>query len=137
MDRKEFLQLMGAGSAGLVIASCLGGCKKENNTPSKLSRDFTLDLTASGNSALTHNGGYMVVQQVVVARTQSGSFIAVAAACTHAGTNVQFRSSSTDFRCPNHGATFNASGGVTSGPASSDLQQFKTQLSGNSLRVYS
>jgi cytochrome b6-f complex iron-sulfur subunit len=137
MERSEFLRLLGLAGGGVVLTACLEGCKKENVAPSTLSRDFTLDLTAPANSALAQNGGYMVVQQVIVARTTSGSFIAVAAACTHQGATVQYQSSSNSFRCPAHGARFSSSGGVTNGPANTALQQFNTQLNGNSLRIYS
>jgi cytochrome b6-f complex iron-sulfur subunit len=138
MDRKEFLQLMGTGVGGAALAACLGGCRKESNAaPARLTRDFTLDLSAPANAALAAPGGYLVTQQVIVAHATNGQYIAVAAACTHEGATIGFRAGNGDFRCPSHGATFNASGKVTGGPARTDLQQFNTQLSGNSLRVFS
>lgn len=137
MERKEFLQLIGAGAAGTMLASCLASCKKQDTTPARLSRDFTLDLSSSANAALANPGGYLVTQQVIVAHTLSGQYIAVAAACTHQGTTIQFRSSSTDFRCPSHGATYASNGHVTGGPTNTDLQQFNTQLDGHILRIYS
>lgn len=137
MDRTEFLRLIGAAAGGTLMLACLEGCKKESVAAPKLTRDFTLDLTAPANSALSQNGGYLVTQGVIVARTSAGQFIAVASACTHQGATIQYQASSNSFRCPAHGAGFNASGHVTAGPAGSDLQQFNTALNGTALRVYS
>ncbi len=137
MDRKEFLRLIGATAGGTLLLACLEGCKKESTSAPKLARDFTLDLTAPANSTLTHNGGYLVTQGVIVARTNAGQYIAVAAACTHQGATIQYQAGSNSFRCPAHGAGFSASGAVTAGPAGTDLQQFNTALNGSSLRVFS
>lgn len=136
MDRKEFLSLIGMAAGGAAVAACMGGCKKESTAPN-ISVDFTLDLTAAANAALQNNGGYLVTQRVIVARTLSGSYIAVAAACTHEGQTVDYQSGSHHFHCPRHGATFSESGAVLSGPPNSPLQQMKTSLNGNALHVYS
>lgn len=105
--------------------------------PPALTRDFTLDLTASENSALGQDGGSRIVQQVLVVRTAPGQFSAVASTCTHQGGTVQFQPGSGDLRCPVHGARFALSGAVSSGPAPRPLQQFNTQLNGDLLRIFS
>ena len=133
MNRKEFLSLVGIGATGVFVTSCLSACKKENNT----NVDFTLDLSSSANSALAANGGFVISQGVIVAKSSSGEFIAVSAACTHQGVNVQFQSSNNRFYCPGHGANFNTNGTVQNGPANSPLTKYNTSLSGNMLRVYS
>lgn len=133
MNRKEFLSIVGIGATGIFITSCLSACKKENNT----NIDFTLNLNSSANSALAANGGYVISQGVIVAKTSAGEYIAVSAACTHQGVNVQFQSSSNRFHCPSHGANFNTNGTVQNGPANSPLTKYNTSLSGNMLRVYS
>ncbi len=132
MDRKEFLALVGMSAGGLVLASCLGGCTKQT-----VNVDFTLDLSQSANAALNTNGGSLVKSGVIVARTLTGTYIAVASACTHEGVTVNYISSSNSFYCGGHGARFSSTGSVNNGPASVGLQQFKTTLTGNSLRVYS
>jgi cytochrome b6-f complex iron-sulfur subunit len=133
MNRKEFLSLVGIGATGVFVTSCLSACKKENNT----NIDFTLDLSNSANSSLTSNGGYLISQGVIVAKTNAGEYIAVSAACTHQGVNVQFQASSNRFQCPSHGANFTSTGAVQNGPANSPLTKYNTSLSGNMLRVYS
>jgi len=137
MNRNEFIRLVGIGVGALVLAECLQGCKKESAAPAQLTVDFTLDLSQPAYSALNSNGGYVVTQKVIVARTLSGDFIAVAAACTHQGTSVQYQASSHRFHCPNHGADFSESGSVQSGPASHDMQQMHTSLNNTLLHVTS
>ncbi len=136
MDRKEFLSLLGLSVGGMVVASCFGGCSKDSVAPST-DIDFTIDLSDSANAALQTNGGFLIRNSVIVARTLAGEFIAVAAACTHQGTLVQYQANNGRFFCPNHGSNFTESGAVINGPAPRPLQQFKTQLSGNILRVFS
>lgn len=134
MDRKSFLNLIGLSAASAIIAPvCIGGfasCTKTDVAPANV--DFTLDVSSG---SLAKNGGYLVQNGVIVARTVSGSFIAVSASCTHEGTNVYYATN--QFICPNHGARFSESGVVSTGPASTNLHQYKTTLAGNSLRVYS
>ncbi|MCB9170324.1 MAG: Rieske 2Fe-2S domain-containing protein [Flavobacteriales bacterium] len=136
MERAEFLRLVGAGVGLAALAPCLQGCRKQQDAP-LLSVDFTLDLSQSTNQALTTNGGYLVTQRVIVARTLDGNYIAVAASCTHQGVTVQYQASSYRFHCNGHGANFNESGGVINGPATTALQQMYTSLDGQMLRVWS
>ena len=134
MDRKEFLFLLGMTTAGVALAPYLVSCKKQNNN-STLNINFTLNLDDAANSALKANGGYLVKNGVIVARTTQGNYIAVAAACTHQGYTVYYDGA--EFVCPAHGSVFSNSGSVVYGPASSNLQQFKTSLTGNLLKVSS
>ncbi|MGZ3885173.1 MAG: QcrA and Rieske domain-containing protein [Bacteroidia bacterium] len=136
MTRKEFIAQVGSGAALLLVPACISGlsaCKKKD-TSKPASIDFTLDVSSG---PLASNGGSLVQQGVIVARTNSGSFIAVASACTHEGTTINYVASSNSFSCPNHGAKFNASGGVTLGPATTNLTPYNTSLNGSSLRVFS
>lgn len=135
MDRKEFLSLLGLSVGGAVVASCLGGCTKDSVAPSNV--DFTLDLSSPANAKLLNNGGYLVTNGVIVAKTINGDYVAVSASCTHEGTTVQYQSSNNRFHCPNHGANFDTNGSVINGPATRSLHEYNTSLSGNTLRVYS
>ncbi len=135
MNRKEFLSQVGMGAALLLVPSCIGGltgCKKDN--PAATPVDFTLDVSTG---PLASNGGYLVQSGVIVARTNSGNYIAVSAACTHEGTQVNYVASNNNFVCPNHGAKFKSAGSVTQGPANNSLTQYNTSLSGSNLRVFS
>ena len=136
MTRKEFLEQVGISAALLLAPACISGlssCKKKQKSKPKVI-DFTLDVSTG---ALSVNGGALVNESIIVARTLSGAFIAIDAACSHEGTTINFVPSSTSFKCPAHGAQFDSGGNVTVGPASTKLQSYNTSLSGTSLRVFS
>lgn len=139
MTRKDFFARVGFGAVAVLVPACIGGlvtsCTKDGTpTPAPTNVDFMLDISTG---TLTSNGGYLVHLGVLVARTLTGSFIAVSAACTHQGTTVNYSSAGNNFICPNHGAQFSSTGAVTRGPASTNLTQYNTALTGNSLRVFS
>lgn len=139
MDRKEFLSLLGFSSASVALATCLGGCSKNvsSGTTAPSGVDFTLDLSQAANAALLTNGGYIYNSGVIVARTTTGSYIAVQQVCTHESVSIVYQGTSHRFYCDGHGATFSETGAVLGGPAPRALQTYNTSLTGNSLRVYS
>lgn len=143
MDRKEFFSKVGFGAAAALLPACIAGiatsCSSDNSTspspaPAPSGVDFILDVSTG---SLTTNGGFLVTKGIVVARTNSGTYIAVSASCTHEGTNVNYNASGNNFICPNHGAQFSSTGTVTQGPANTNLKKYNTTLTGNSLRVFS
>ena len=131
MDRKDFLSTLGFSAASLVIASCMGGCSKE----SAAVVDFTIDISLPAYAALNAPGGYIYSNGVIVAKTSTGSTIAVSQACTHESAAVQYQNSSSRFYCPRHGATFSTTGAVTRGPASTALKQYTVTITGTNVRV--
>jgi cytochrome b6-f complex iron-sulfur subunit len=138
MDRKEFLSTLGLGAAALACSYCLNGCKPlDNPITAPTNVDFTLDLTSPANAALNTNGGYLYQGGVIVARTASGTYVALSQTCTHAGSTVQYVEGSNRFYCPSHGSNFGTDGSVVNGPASSPLARYITTLTGTSLRVHS
>ena len=105
MTRQEFFKLAGFGAAAAIaLPACLAGglvtsCREDDDAPNAPSNvDFTVDVS-TGN--LSTNGGFMVKQGIVIARTNTGSFLAVSAACTHEGTNVNYNATGNNFVCPN------------------------------------
>lgn len=138
MDRKQFLVTLGKGAAVATVAYCVGCAANNAEVPTAPTTvDMTLDLTLSANQALNTVGGSIVTNGIIIGRTSATTFTAVAAACTHQGTTVQFQLHNNRFYCPNHGSTFTLNGAVTNGPAAKALNQYNTTLNGNSLRVYS
>jgi cytochrome b6-f complex iron-sulfur subunit len=148
MERKEFLSLLGSGSAALFALGCLGSCGGSSDadpqpnpgpgpgggTPAK--KDFTLDLNEAANSLLKTPGNAAVRNGVIVAHTNTGSYIAVSSVCTHEGFTIGYNAGSNNFVCPNHGSVFTATGSVANGPATNPLKQYVTALTGSTLRVY-
>lgn len=141
MNRKEFFARAGFGAAAVLLPACIAGlsssCSSDDSlspAPAPTGVDFNVDVSSG---TLATNGGFMVTNGIVIAKTLAGSFIAVSAACTHEGTNVNYNSSGNNFICPNHNSEFTSVGVVTKGPATSNLKQYNTSLSGNTLRVYS
>ena len=134
MNRKEFLGQIGLGAAFVLTASCLGSCTKENFAPTG-SVDFTLDLTDSQNSALLQDGGYIVVDNVVVARTTSGDYVAATRICSHEGSRqIIFRNN--EWYCTDHGARFDLNGGGLNRDGSKGLYIYQVERSGDMLRVF-
>ena len=136
MTRNEFIEKVGKGASLLFLASCAGALHScsDKDVVAPQNVDFTIDISTG---ALASNGGYLVKNGVIVARTSTGNFLAVSASCTHQGSTINYNSSSNQFVCPSHGSKFNATGGVANGPASSSLKQYNTTLNGTSLRVFS
>lgn len=137
MTREEFIKQVGAGAAIALLTTCGVSCKKTSTTPTPQGPsnvDFTVS-TASG--PLSTNGGFIFQNGVIIARTNTGAFIAVASACTHEGTSINFTAGTNDFTCPNHGAKFDVNGNVTNGPASMPLKKYNTTISGTTLHVFS
>lgn len=135
MDRKEFLTQLGIGSAAALAITCLQACSKSALGGSSV--DFTIDLNSSQFSALKNAGGSVVYQGIIIAKTTSGSYLAVSSRCPHEGVTVNFSSGNNQFICNAHNSVFSSTGSRISGPANTGLTQYQTSLSGTSLRVYS
>jgi cytochrome b6-f complex iron-sulfur subunit len=140
MTRKDFFARVGFGAASVLVPACISGlatsCSTEDGGSSAApsSVDFVLDISTG---SLSVDKGYLVTNKIVVARVDASTYIAVSAACTHEGTNVNYVGSSNSFHCPNHGANYSNTGVHLNGPGSANLKQYNVSLTGNSLRVYS
>lgn len=161
MERKEFLSLVGVSIGAIILQNCMSGCTNDsdpapsnnnnnngntggttaglsgNNSISKGTINFTLDLTNASFADLKTDGKAIVTGDVIVAKTKSGNYIAVAKACTHQGTTVDFQADNNRFNCSNHGSNFDLAGKVINGPATSPLTQFTTSFDSakNTLKV--
>jgi cytochrome b6-f complex iron-sulfur subunit len=140
MERKDFMKQVGLGFGAVLLMNCLQACGEgeipdpmPGNGGDKL--DFTLNLAADGNLALQTNGGFIVSNKVIIARTLTGTFIAVDASCTHQQTIISYRANSNDFKCPNHGSEFKQDGTVQAGPATAALKKYKTSFDATALTL--
>ena len=141
MERKAFFSSLGFSAGMIFLAPVISSCSKsitDATTTSGSTVDFTLDLSSATYAALNSNGGSVVKDHIIIARTSAGAFVALTSICTHQQYNpIAFESAANRFHCPNHGSNFSTDGSVINGPASSALKKYNTQLTGTSLRVYS
>jgi cytochrome b6-f complex iron-sulfur subunit len=135
MTREEFLKLMGFGTLAAASLYCFGGCTSGSTTPDNV--DFTIDISQSPNDDLQEVGKYLIKNGVIIAHVAQGSYIAVSAACTHEGTNIEYKSAQNIFHCPNHDSEFKTDGSVQKGPAKKSLTQYNVTVNGNIIRVFS
>ncbi len=130
MDRQEFFRLVGVSIGAIALSQCVTACAQASPDPAGsaktgLTLPFTVDLNDAKNDNLKLKGGYVIVNEVIVARTQSDQFLAVGANCTHAGTQLVFKSTENRFYCALHGSNFTTTGQVLNGPAVTPLTMFK------------
>lgn len=144
MERKAFFSSLGFSAGMIFLAPVMTSCSKSETdsattpggTTNTAAVDFALDLSSATYAALNSNGGSVVKDNIIIARTSAGAFVAVSSVCTHQGSTIGFESAASRFHCPNHGSNFGTDGSVINGPALSALKKYNTQLTGTSLRVY-
>ena len=145
MKRNEFFSAVGISAGMLFMAPVFSSCSKSltdaaSNPPGGGNNgavDFTLDLSSPTYAALNSNGGSIVKDNIIIARTSSGAFVALTSICSHQQFNpIAFESAASRFHCPNHGSNFGLDGSVINGPATSALTKYNTLLTGTNLRIY-
>jgi cytochrome b6-f complex iron-sulfur subunit len=148
MERKDFIEQVGLSAASILIFGCMQGCSKSdspapgqptgsnNNTTKAI--DFIIDISVSPYASLSTSGGFYVdkTNNIIIARTLANEFLAVSSLCTHQQVTLEFQASSNRFYCSGHGSAFSTKGAVLVGPAATSLKEYKTTLTGNSLRIF-
>ena len=133
MTRKDFLAQLGIGAAFVLTTSCLQSCKKD---AAVTNLDITVDLTTAAYDKLKTNGGYVVKDNVVIARTKSGEYVAATLICSHEDLK-QITFQDEEWNCTAHGARFDQKGVGLNGNGKKGLTIYKTTLTGTNLRVFS
>ncbi len=138
---------MGAGAAFALLFPCVQGCSKDGDEPDGTIKDeptgvdFTVDLNSPEAADLIENGGYILKNDVVVARNLEGELIAASQICSHQGYDqVRFVSQNGGiFYCDVHGSQFEQDGTplnqVDNSPAKV-LKVYNTTLTDTVLRVF-
>ena len=152
MERKDFIEKVGLSAASVLIFGCMQSCSKSdspaptqpssnNNTAKPI--DYTINITTNPYTSLNTAGGFYVdkTNNIIIARTNTNpnEFLAVSSLCTHQQVTLDYQASNNRFVCPSppgHGSLFSSTGAVVNGPAASALKQYKTTLTGNSLRIF-
>ena len=107
MKRGDFLRSLGLSTSTLMAYWCLGttmtacGSSDDDPTPDPdpnpgtgsgsgisgtttgTAINFTVDMNNSNNSKLKTDGNYIITGDVLVAKTTTGSYIALSKICTH------------------------------------------------------
>ena len=139
MNRYQFLKNLGLSGATIFATLCVGStlqsCKKNKVEPVDV--DFILDLNATENSALLANGGWLTRNDIVIAKTNQGVFVAVTAICSHQQQKqISFVATDNNFLCGAHGALFSATGQGLNSNGAQGLRVYRTELNGTNLRVF-
>ena len=79
--------------------------------------DFSALATVGGVATTNVNGS-----PVALVRVSATSFLVLSRVCPHQGSTVN--ATSTGFKCPNHGATFDKSGTWVSGQQTSSMRSY-------------
>lgn len=142
MERKQFLRSLGAGAAFAISFPCIHGCSSDDGelpmNPIPEGVDFTVDLDSAEAAPLSENGGYILKNDVVVARNLEGDFVAASQICSHQQTDqVRFiETSGGIFRCSTHGSEFDQDGRPLNAITNNPLKIFMTERNGSVLRVF-
>jgi cytochrome b6-f complex iron-sulfur subunit len=140
MQRRDFI--LNSLSAGLILSIPMlnTSCTKED-VPEKdddgglpPGKDLEIDLNATQYAALKTLGGHVVVNNIIVANTDSG-YVALSSVCTHQGCEITYSSSNKNFPCPCHGSVFSSTGSVLTGPATTPVKKYTITQAGNVLTI--
>lgn len=136
ISRKEFL--MKLGFSGTALIAVLTACSTEDSTvvPST-SGSFSINLSESAYSALGTVGGYVKINNVIIARISSGStssdYAAIARICPHEKKDKMIYEKSTgEFRCTDHNWYFKTSG---KGDGNASTTGFTVNISGTTMTI--
>lgn len=137
IDRHAFIRLVGSSVGALFLAPCAFACQPNNQVETvaptgKIDFTFNWNQPNTDYANLKDKGGYVIVNDVLIAQTKDGQFLAVSARCTHQNARITFRSAEGQFYCPLHTSRFDQTGSVISGPASLPLTVLRVTVDTNS-----
>lgn len=120
LARRDFLSQSALAALG---AALLGACGDGVTGATGGSTVVSGSVRIADYPALAAVGGIARVNGTVVAvvRSATSTYRAFSMSCPHQGTTIAI--SGNGFRCPNHGATFSATGAWTGGERTSSLRE--------------
>jgi len=134
MKRKEFISKLGIGAAFVLTSTCMSSCKKDPIEIGPI--NLTIDLDSAEAAPLKTNGNYIIVDEVVIARTNDGDYLAATIICSHAQRKeITFRADNEEWYCTAHGARYDLGGEGLNNKGENGLTIFRTELNGNMLTV--
>ncbi len=136
MQRRNFLIRISSGAAAALAATHLTGCFSPSESLPNTPVDFTLDL--SQLPQLTKTSGFVIKDNVLVARTFQGDYVAATVICSHEQRKeIVFEGERNQFHCTAHDARFDASGKGLNKEGNKNLTVYNTTVEGNNLRIFS
>lgn len=113
-------------SAMLAAAAALAACGAGESTGPDLTGGATVNVNDFASLATVGGVAITTVQgsPIAIVRTGSTTFLALSRVCPHQGGIIG--KTSTGFRCPEHGATFSATGQWTGGQRTSSMHSYAT-----------
>lgn len=132
MKRREFISLVGVGTATpIIISSCTPKASQPvANSPRAdgFQSVGTLTELDKEQQLLSNNLGGSDKKALVIRNpTNSEQLIAVNPTCTHAGCSVTWEPEQQVFVCPCHDSQFSSDGKVVEGPASEPLTSYQVK----------
>lgn len=145
MERRDFISKLGVGAAVALTFGCFHAYSQESNftNSNRLTddnpEDFNVDLSEPSNASLLTNGGFIVVNDIVVARTKEGGYAAATVICSHKyNKKIRYVMKDNEWQCSAHGARFDVGGQGLNKQGSRGLLVYNTELvDENTLRVFS
>ena len=132
-NRHKLFHLVSVSVVAALLTCCTLACTGANNPdltatasqPEPIRKiNFDINLNDKTYESLKTKGGYVIVNDIIVAQTKDGQYLAFSAKCTHEGTRLVYRSVENQFYCPLDLSRFDAKGVVAAGPATQNLQQY-------------
>jgi cytochrome b6-f complex iron-sulfur subunit len=121
----------------IAFVSIFSACKKSSVSPqgSGASTSTAIDLSLTDNAALKTIGGFVYVDQYIVARVNTTTYTAFSRACTNDGCDVRYSQIQNYMVCPCHAGSFDSNGNPTTAIQIYPLRKYNTSLSGNTLTI--
>lgn len=136
MQRRNFLIRISSGAAAALAATPLAGCLSQPDTRPNTDVDFTLDL--SQLSQLTNPGGFVIKNNVLVARTLQGDYVAATVICSHEQQKkITYDDGKNQFHCTAHDVRFVSTGHGLNSSGNKNLTGYHTAVEGNKLGIFS
>lgn len=132
LDRRAFLANTGLLAVAAALTASCGDGDIGNTVAGPIATGTDLVVVKTGDYAsLGAVGGIALLngtqRPVAVVRDGQASYRAFSLICPHQGTTVNVLNG-TSFRCPNHGATFAATGRWTGGEPTGNLTEYAVTL---------
>jgi cytochrome b6-f complex iron-sulfur subunit len=116
----------------LLLGIIIPSCKKEKNTTQV---NFSIDLSSNTYASLNTVGAYVYKDDVIIAKINSTTFVALSKLCTKDNYSVTYNASIGFFVCSGCAARYDANGNVAFGSPPKSLIKYNTSLSGTILTV--